>query len=343
VVHGWTTKSLPPRALRLAPILCAVLAAALALPATRALAVGDEPPTIERIAATNISTNGATVEALINPQGNTTTYEIWLVCQHPAAVNPICEEPTGGSHLQKGYVGGIFDRTVSDSLTGLREGYQYVYEVSAASTAGSAQTQYQTFETARPASCPNGCSPIEPYESKMTPGAEAVLRGAAEEAEARQRGYVEREAKERAEREAAAKASQQSIPAPPVTAPSSVSLASSDITVESGHVSLIQLECLGAASCNGRLTLSAKIATKAKGTRRHSHTIAIGTADFSISGDETEAVKLDINATGRRLLGEDHGHLAASLAILELAPSPESTLTKAVQLTRQQTRVKRSR
>jgi hypothetical protein len=234
---------------------------------------------------------------------------------------------------------------VSASLTGLHEGYEYIYGVSAVSTAGSAQTQYQTFETTRPAGCPNGCSPIEPYESKMTLGGEAVLRGAAEETEAIQRGYVEREAKAQAEREAAAKAKQQSAsaPNPPVTAPSSVSLASIGITVQSGHVSLIQLECLGAASCNGKLTLSAKIATKAKGAKKHSHTLAIGAADFSIPGDETKTVKLDINATGRVLLSADHGRLSASLAILELPPSPESTLTKAVQLIQQQTRVKRSR
>jgi hypothetical protein len=54
-------------------------------------------------------------------------------------------------------------------------------------------------------------------------------------------------------------------------------------------------------------------------------------------------VELEINASGRKLLGMNHGHLSASLAILALPPGPESTLTSAVQLIQQQTRVKRSR
>jgi hypothetical protein len=334
--------------LRLVPVLCAVLAAGLALSATQAGAVGNERPTIEGTTVTDISAAGVTVEALIDPRGNETTYEIWLVCQHPTtAAVPICEEPTGGQHLQKGHVAASFlDRIVSARLTGLSGGYRYMYAVSAASTIGAAETQYQTFETAPPASCPDGCSSyIPPYESKQTPGGEAVLQKAAEEAAARQREY-EREAKAQAEREAAAKAGQPSAPAPinpPITAPSSVSLASTGITVQGGHVSLIQLECLGAASCNGKLTLSAKIAAEAKSAKKHAHTVAIGTADFSISGDETETVKLDINATGRRLLSADHGRLSASLAILELPPSPQSTLTKAVRLIQQQTRVKKSK
>jgi hypothetical protein len=344
-MHGWPTRSMPPRPLRLVPILCAILVAALALPATRALAVGNERPTIEGTTATNISATGATVEALIDPRGNETTYEIWLVCQHPATASvPICEEPTGGSHLQKGHIAASFlDRIASASLTGLNGGYRYMYAVSATSTVGAAEVQYQTFETAPPAGCPNGCSSyIPPYESTLTPGAYEATRKFAEEEPAREAAR-QQEAKTQAEREAAAKASQQSAPppsSPPITTPSSVSLASTGITVQRGRVSLVQLECLGAASCNGKLTLSAKIATKAKGAKKHSHTIAIGTANFSISGDETETVKLDINATGRALLSADHGRLSASLAILELAPSPENTLTKAVRLVQQQARVK---
>jgi hypothetical protein len=46
---------------------------------------------------------------------------------------------------------------------------------------------------------------------------------------------------------------------------------------------------------------------------------------------------------GRALLSAAHGHLSASLAILELPPSLESTLKKAVQLIQRQTRVKKSK
>ncbi len=328
------------------PVLCAVLIVGLALPVTQTLAVGNERPTIEGTTVTGISATGATVEALIDPRGNETTYEVWLVCQHPVtAAVPICEEPTGGSHLQKGHMAASFlDRIASASLTGLKGGYRYMYAVSATSTVGAAETQYQIFETAPPAGCPNGCStPIVPYENKMTQAGWEVSAAGAAEAMARAH---EREAKAQAEREAAAKASQQGTPAPtspPITAPSSVSLTSTGITVQSGHFLLIELECLGAASCTGKLTLSAKIATKTKGAKRHSRTIAVGTAAFSISGDETKTVKLAIGAAGRALLSADHGHLAASLAILELPPSPPSALTRAVQLIQRQTRVKKSK
>ena len=334
------------RVFRLAPVLCAVIAGGLALSAAKAGAVGNERPTIEGTTVTGISATSATVEVLIDPRGNETTYEVWLVCQHPVtAAVPICEEPTGGSHLQKGHIAASFlDRIASVSLTGLSGGYRYMYAVSATSTVGAAETLYQTFETAPPAGCPNGCSTNEPYKTEVSqPVIEQGTKYGAE-APARQAAH-EQAAKEQAEREAAAKASQQGAPiptSPPITAPSSVSLTSTGITVQSGHFSPIELECLGAASCNGKLTLSAKIATKTKGAKKHSRTIVIGTAAFSIAGDETKTVKLDIGAAGRALLSADHGHLSASLAILELPPSPPSTLTKAVQLIQRQTRVKRS-
>jgi hypothetical protein len=190
---------------------------------------------------------------------------------------------------------------------------------------------------------PNGCYIyISPHEPTVSKGAAEGSRAAAEEGLVRAR---EREAKAQAEHEAAAKASQPSAPAPssqPIPPPSSVSLVSTGIIVQSGHVSLVQLECLGAASCNGKLTLSAKIPAKAKSGRKHAHMVALGTTDFSIPGDEARAVKLDISATGRALLSADHGRLSASLAIHELPPSPESTLTKAVQLIQQKVRVNTS-
>ncbi len=69
----------------------------------------------------------------------------------------------------------------------------------------------------------------------------------------------------------------------------------------------------------------------------------IGTADLSISGNEAEAVEVAINAAGHELLSAAHGRLSGSLAILELPPSPQSTLTKTVQLVQQQTHIKKSK
>jgi hypothetical protein len=118
----------------------------------------------------------------------------------------------------------------------------------------------------------------------------------------------------------------------PPAASSRVSVAATDIAVQRGGVSLVKLECLGSASCHGQITLSAKIATKAKGKKRSARTVRIGTASFSIAGDETKTVKVNLDAAGRALLSADHGRCSASLAILELAPSPENTQTKTVQL-----------
>ncbi len=63
--------------------------------------------------------------------------------------------------------------------------------------------------------------------------------------------------------------------------------------------------------------------------------VTIGTANFSIPGDEMKTVKLDIDAAGRALLNADHGRVNTSLAIFELAPNSESIRTKAVHLVQQ--------
>jgi len=127
---------------------------------------------------------------------------------------------------------------------------------------------------------------------------------------------------------------------PQATARGGVSLVSATVAVRGGGSALVKLECLGATSCHGKLTLSvaAKIAARAKASgnaKKHpARTVRIGAAGFSIQGDATKTVKLNLDATGRRLLSASHGHLRASLALLELAPKPESTQTKTVQLVR---------
>jgi hypothetical protein len=125
----------------------------------------------------------------------------------------------------------------------------------------------------------------------------------------------------------------------PPTASGSVSLASPDIAVQGGGVSLVKLDCLGDAGCHGKLNLSAKIASKVKGKEsKKTRTIAIGTVSFSVAGDETKAVKVNLNAAGRALLSADHGRCSATLAILELAPGPANMQTKSVRLVQQKAR-----
>jgi hypothetical protein len=119
-----------------------------------------------------------------------------------------------------------------------------------------------------------------------------------------------------------------------------VSLAATNVTVQSDGMALVKLECLGIESCHGKLTLTAKDAyakVKIKGTKRPVRTVAIGTVDFSIAGDEAKAIEFKLNTAGHALLKADHGRCNASLQLLEFAPSPENTQTKAVQLIQQKT------
>jgi hypothetical protein len=83
------------------------------------------------------------------------------------------------------------------------------------------------------------------------------------------------------------------------------------------------------------LSAQTKGAKGAKGGK-NARTVRIGTADLSISGDQAKTIKVNLNAAGRALLSADHGRTGASLAILELAPSPENIQTKTVHLVRQQ-------
>jgi hypothetical protein len=139
-----------------------------------------------------------------------------------------------------------------------------------------------------------------------------------------------------------------SQPASPTTAPAPpptghVSLAGTHITVQSSGVALVKLECIGEATCDGKLILTARVTIKAKGKRKATkravaiHTVTMGTVSFSIPGDETTAVKIKLDAAGRALLSTDHGRLSTSLALLELAPGPANSQTKIVQLMLQKT------
>ena len=123
----------------------------------------------------------------------------------------------------------------------------------------------------------------------------------------------------------------------------------------------VELTCSDVATCAGKLTLTVKIPLKT-GNKAKTKTETIGTAtfsipagktatievtlkagahghdrdtSFSIPGDEAKTVKVNLDAAGRALLKADHGRCSASLALLELAPSPQNTQTKTVQLVRQ--------
>jgi|GEM_PF-5607914 len=124
------------------------------------------------------------------------------------------------------------------------------------------------------------------------------------------------------------------VPSTVIESGGSVSLASTRIMVQSGGTALVPLDCLGIASCNGKLALTAKSTGKPKGKRKSKKTITvtIGSASFSISGDEAKMVKIKLDSTGRKLLGKEHRRLVANLTILELAPSSQDAHVTTVQL-----------
>jgi hypothetical protein len=110
-----------------------------------------------------------------------------------------------------------------------------------------------------------------------------------------------------------------------------VTLLGTTLTVESG-LATGKLDCRELEGCNGVLVLTASQTTRLKSGKKKSRTVAIGTANFSLTTGETGVVKIHLNATGRALLSGAHGHLAANLAI-EVIEAP--TLKDSVRLVAQ--------
>jgi hypothetical protein len=116
------------------------------------------------------------------------------------------------------------------------------------------------------------------------------------------------------------------IPEAPVTPPPATATVAPDgstIAVQSSGEAAVKLTCTDTATCDGKLTLTAK-STTGKGKKRRSRTETIGAAKFSVAAGKTISVRLALNAAGQRLLKVDRGHLAARLTILQT--DPEATL-----------------
>jgi hypothetical protein len=342
MMEGRTKRSLPSRALWLALASCAVLAGGLVLSAGRASAAEGKRPVIVSMG----SGAGAeiTISAEINPENLETSYELRLECGpgEPMACDELPNERT------QGRLPPVEERReVSMTVTGLKPG-KYWFGVSATNADGEASrsSDILTVPEVPPGACPDGCSTNEPYKPPELPwanqsGNEAAARTVAEQ---RAKEHEEQEAKEAAAakekeeaktRVAAVLASEEAVrkhrqEEEAKMATGGVSLAAANVTVQSNGMALVKLTCLGIASCHGKLTLTAKGA-KGKKTR----SVPVGTASFSIPGDETTMVKVNLDAAGRALLKADHGRCGASLALLELAPGPQNTQTKTVQLAQQ--------
>lgn len=314
----------PVARLRVAGAALVVIAASLAFTSSALATEGQ--PTIVNAQATYITEDGAKLEVQIDPGGDETAYEFRLECRSVAGgpCEPIAAQEQGG-HI----AAGSGEQTVSVNMTGLQPGDSYSYGVAASNAAGRVEA-HLSFETKQLGACATGC----PYETGVSKEAEELGRLWAEGAPAREAEHQAKAAKEQVEREAAARADQPvMVPttSPPATVAGSVSFAATNVMIQGNGMALVKLTCLGIASCHGKLTLTAKIASKTKG-KKPARTATIGTVGFSITGDETKSVKINLNAAGRALLEADHGHFRANLAILEFAPSPENTQTKTVQL-----------
>jgi hypothetical protein len=119
-----------------------------------------------------------------------------------------------------------------------------------------------------------------------------------------------------------------------------VSLAGTRITTTKGGEAAVKLRCASPLTCHGKLTLTIPRNEGKKGTRRRGEskqTDTIGTASFTIPAGRTVTVELKLGATGRALLGVDHGRLAATLTILKSVPLPSQTHNENVQLMWQKT------
>jgi hypothetical protein len=332
------------------PAVFVVLAVSLGF-APSALATGGEP-TIGGVSATNITENGATLEAQINPEGIATTYEFWVETAACKGGSVTCERSGHAQKQGEGYIAtGSGSKTVTDDVTGLLPETYFWYWVVADNLGGTAESSHSLFETGgtTPSSpCPDGCPSIPSYEG--SPGSSEDLEGDKKYAEGAPAREAARQqaAKEQAEREAAARKANQPIVSvtsgPSATVTGSVSLASTGVMVQGNGVALVKLNCLGIATCRGKLTLMAGDAVRAKGAvrvggaqGRKARAVTIGSAGFSIAGDEENTVKVKLDVAGRALLSADHGRCSASLAMLELAPSPENTQAKTVHLIRGKT------
>lgn len=200
MLRNWTASR------RWVVLLAAVcVAICCALPPTVAMAA-TKAPEVGYLAASHVSTSGATIEVPINPEGGETSYEIALECQSPGESSQSCEPLTVGPQRQQGVLSPSSEQqVVTDAVSGLQSGYLYKYDVIAANSVARAGYVGDGFIT-----CPlQGPCPQQPFleglalwniEGAQSSANEAPKRE--EEREAKKREEEERPAKEAAARSA---------------------------------------------------------------------------------------------------------------------------------------------
>lgn len=93
------------------------------------------------------------------------------------------------------------------------------------------------------------------------------------------------------------------------------------LRVARGHAVSVKLDCAANETCTGKLVLTVRTtASKARVGRKGARTVTVGTVLFSIAAGKTVAVKITLDAAGRRMLKSDHGRLDAHVAIEDAVP-----------------------
>lgn len=333
-------------------VSCAGLAGGFLFSTPLATASEVELPTIASVEVTDVTETSVTLVAQVNPNDSEGEYEFRLVQQgSPPAFRG--EPIPGGPQVHQGHIG-TGEQTVSAVITDLQPGHLYWYVLVVTNSEQRAKTGDAYFSFHYSGGFPEGIGGA-PYEAEIPEwaidSAEEQAAKAVREYEAKQRQAEKEQEEQRAKEavfrtaEAAALKQRKEEEAKETAAQATGSalLAATRIMVKSGRVSLLKLSCLGSARCHGKLTLLARGSARSKAKKRRARTVIIGAAGFSIVGDETKTVEVDINTAGRSLLNADHGHLTASLTILELAPNPESTVMKTVHLIEQKTQSRQSK
>jgi hypothetical protein len=321
--------------------------------AGQARAAEGSDPAIDHVAATEIAEHEVKVEAQINPGSLETAYEIRLVWQQADPTGGPTndgEPPVGGPRTQTGKIAaGSGYQTVSATFAALQWGYTYYGLVVASNVAcGKAKAE---FEIALHISgeFPNGQGTGRPYESEipcwytsLSEEASATTRREyeakhAQELEAQHaREHREQEIREAAARalEATARREREEQEAESV----GVSLSRSTVMIERGTTALVKLECLGTETCRGRLTLVATGAaarmSMGSGKRKRVRPRAIGTASYSVEGDEERKVDVALNQAGKALIRSVRRGVDVNLELQELAPTAGSKHTIRVRLTK---------
>jgi hypothetical protein len=213
-----------------------------------------------------------------------------------------------------------------DSGLGSQSGSFYKF-ISTKATATPRTIYWTASLTFIPEGCENPSTFTTPVSTLIVAPSEAELAAKKQQEEVATRKQQEEQAtKMRAEEEAAAKKKDAET-----AASGSVVLDGVTIDVENSREAAVKLTCRDVETCAGKLTLTAST-TARKGKARRTKAESVGTVSYSIPAGKNATIEITLDRIGRELLGDAHGHLSATLAILRTSPPPDKTQVEHVGL-----------